>query len=354
MNDINYNEFKRQIEYTLDSYKFRDLILSNEPLKNDLFNEFINSNKEPSFHLFIQKYVTDEQWNEAHQPKHKEDSGARRQLLDAENKVNEALREFYSLKSAGAIEKIYFDYNILSTGIIKNLLEIEKKFNLFKRIILDSSNNFEYYTEAQVFANNIAKLLLNFENSIWISKVAKAILEDDENTSLEIRLWTKQGLHNEKESYQRLKEHFNFHLSNYLSQLINYSDIEKISDKNYGKQAFSSFDKLFHTTEDLEICMNALCRIDPPLINGDRIWIDSKRGKKSMLVAWWDAVKNSGRAYSPELDTDLAKLLNEYIPRLDLETKDAGIFRQDTTVRTKYYPHFLALIPKKQSTKKLT
>lgn len=106
---------------------------------------------------------------------------------------------------------------------------------------------------------------------------------------------------------------------------------------------YSSFPDLLHDPDDFYKCLEALRKIDPPVLSDTGNWIGGK-GSKSILVAWIEVLEQRGHITRMPDRVALSRLLNAYFPGLKLDTKSARIFRTPTQTYNKYHADFLALI----------
>jgi hypothetical protein len=127
--------------------------------------------------------------------------------------------------------------------------------------------------------------------------------------------------------------------------------IEKNSKTPYGEQQaavkdkkhseFDSFEELFIKPEDLLMCVEALRRIDPPLISEDGAWI-GRKGSKAKFAAWIKRLEDSNKICFVPDKRNLVPLVNSYFPSLDFGSEARSFADPDKDA----LDEFTALIPR--------
>ncbi|MVM31173.1 hypothetical protein GO755_14115 [Spirosoma sp. HMF4905] len=112
---------------------------------------------------------------------------------------------------------------------------------------------------------------------------------------------------------------------------------------------YDNFTSIFRNPDDISSCVEALYKLETPVINDAGGWIGKKRGSYSsisVLVAWIEVLEIRAKIY-PQIDRcHLAELLNSYFSGLNMGTKDPGMFNKQNDVQQQYKTIFLAMINK--------
>ena len=109
------------------------------------------------------------------------------------------------------------------------------------------------------------------------------------------------------------------------------------------KETPKTFASLFINPNDIDLCVDALRQIDPPLISDAGTWIGGKRNQ-SIIVAWIDVLELKGKIQKMDNRVELSKLLNAHFEGLCLETNTASIFGKRTYKGNDKHADFLILI----------
>ena len=121
---------------------------------------------------------------------------------------------------------------------------------------------------------------------------------------------------------------------------------EKASNKKVQPETFA---EVFNKQSEIQDCIDALTKIENPVISDKGEWIGKKRGSKgsiSILVAWIEVLEIRGKLIKGIDRLHLIKLLNVYFIGLNMGTKAPGMFDKKNPIQDKYITIFLTLIKK--------
>jgi len=243
MEDLkNRLDFERELSLIRGSLYYFEIIEQNESVKNDLYQEFINTQKQPSINLFLESRGFSNDYME----KELIQGFASMPIIDGfisfshfENEFSDLRVEFFRLDSKGELAEKYYCHNLRQTSMIKTLCEVEAEVGKFKKYVVDGKDVDRYDHEAKKFAQSIESKLNELDNSLLKNEILKALLKDRDNiqiiaADLASNSATKRrkdlplfGEKREKvltELYDQLKRNLNFYLEKPIELLKTNND----------------------------------------------------------------------------------------------------------------------------------
>lgn len=152
---------------------------------------------------------------------------------------------------------------------------------------------------------------------------------------------TEGGEHNQ----MKFKGELDFY--NFTNNLQEYLEKKIIPRKNkksqLTKRKAKELKQLFTYPELFSECVEILQKVEPPIIDVNKNFILGQRQKGS-IVAWISALKTKSLIVAVK-DEELAPLLNNEFPKLDLASDGRTLRNTLTTSYNKYYTKILNLLP---------
>lgn len=160
--DLHYND--------VQAIPFVELFHNNEDLRNELFQQYLKTEKEPALSLFISSHYTDEEiekgYKEARNKLPAYESGSVTNKLaasfvfqtDFEASLQDLTNEFYSLSVKKKVPAKYYKHSIRRTELFKQLQEIATTITDF-HLFVQNNKDYDAKNEAEIIATDIISRL---------------------------------------------------------------------------------------------------------------------------------------------------------------------------------------------------
>lgn len=135
-------------------------------------------------------------------------------------------------------------------------------------------------------------------------------------------------------------------IENFKHHYLKHGEIRNLLKKiPKSKSApLNTIEDLFESLEVAQLCIDVLKKTEPPIINYDCSFRLGPR-MKGAIVAWIDALKDKGLINQQIKDAELAILLNQKFPNLELGKDGRSLRNPGSTAYKKYYNSLKSLLP---------
>lgn len=242
-----------------EDFPFKDFVTSNKKIRNTLFAEYLQTDKEPKLTLYIGNYFTDREIeNGILEANDKIPNSSRNNQMtfasestDFEVRIKEIEREYYSKISplnGTVIDNEYYGHILANTPIIESLKIIDQELEDFKKIALKPKEAEYHFESISLIAQNISIEIKAIKSLELKTALLEAIRNDNENTNYIPCLITKTYSKNEvvifKEKHRALKRKLDSCLTIKSNEQLQQSNQEK-PDEVYKTQNLFKVGLLF-------------------------------------------------------------------------------------------------------------
>jgi hypothetical protein len=227
MADKDGSDFIRELHLvnpsTTRRLPYYEIVEENEVLKNDLYQEFLQTQKKPCEHLYLDsKGFTDEYiqmgLEERYSKKRNvQNNGSKMMayfLADSqfETKLFELRNEFYQLVGEEKLPERYLCHDLEKTPIVQMMRDIGRQMDTFQQRAVNEHHTDGYGEMAKRFASIILMKLNGLGNVIFKNEMLKHLYENNDNVHAKVVGMFGGDSSGAEIRYQELKDAFNLHL----------------------------------------------------------------------------------------------------------------------------------------------